>query len=213
MRRYALLALGLILLFLGAFALVESLGVELLTDPGPWMRAGRGTAAAVGLGLLVGDVLLPIPSSAVMTLNGALLGLVPGLLVSWVGGVGATLVAFAIGRRGGPWVSRLVSPAEEERAHRLFDRWGGLALLLSRPVPLLAETVAILAGTTRLSWRQAGIAACLGCLPAAALYALVGQAWRWSEAAAVWGSVIIVAGLTLSSAAFWIVGLRLERRA
>ena len=143
MTRYGLLALGLILLFLGGFALVQGLGVELLTDPEPWMREGRAAAATVGLGLLLADVLLPIPSSAVMTLNGALLGLVPGVVVSWAGGVGATLVAFAVGRHSQRWVGRRVPPEEAQRAQAFFDRWGGLAVLLSRPIPLLAETLAI----------------------------------------------------------------------
>jgi hypothetical protein len=43
------------------FLAVEALGVPLLTNPAPWLGRGGALAALVGVGLLVADVVLPVP--------------------------------------------------------------------------------------------------------------------------------------------------------
>ena len=91
-------------------------------------------------------VALPVPFSLVMVAHGALFGVAVGTtLLSVVGSTVAALVGFALGRRGGPLLTRLVPPEERVRADRLLTRWGTLAIIVTRPVPLLAETTA--------SWR------------------------------------------------------------
>ena len=76
MKRY-LLVMGVILaLFLILFLMVKALGVPFLTDPTPWMKYGGVLAAVVGVGLLIADVVLPVPSSLVMVAHGALFGVV-----------------------------------------------------------------------------------------------------------------------------------------
>lgn len=176
MRHYIVVVMALLLLFLAVFAIVESTGIPLLTDPTQQLtEAGPFLAAAIGVGLLIVDVLLPVPSSVVMVLHGAFFGALLGMLLSLVGSLGAALVGFAIGRRGGPLLNRLVPPAERRRADELLGRWGSLAVVVSRPVPLLAETVAILAGAARsVSWLRFTVAAVIGSLPAAALYGVAG---------------------------------------
>src|SRR5262245_9136493 len=112
MRRYLLIAASLIIFFTILFLIVEALGVPLLSDPTPWMKHGGIVAAVVGVGLLIADVLLPVPSSLVMVAHGALFGVVIGTLLSLLGSVGAALFGFAIGRRGGRLLERIVTPAE-----------------------------------------------------------------------------------------------------
>lgn len=203
MRRYwaiAGLVLGAMLL---AFAGVEALGVPLLRDPSAWLGRGGAPAAAIGLGLLVGDVLIPVPSSIVMTAHGALFGILPGAALSLTGSTGATLLGFAIGRAGGPLLARLVGPAEQARANHLLERWGAVAILASRPVPLLAETVAILAGASPLGWGRAAVAAMAGSLPPALVYALAG-----SVAADLGSALLVLAGVLLLTGAAWLLGRR-----
>src|SRR3954468_1580895 len=115
MKRYWIIT-GLILaFFLVLFLLVEALGVPLLTDPSPYLEDGGMFAALVGVGLLVVDVTLPVPSSLVMVAHGALFGVAVGTLLSLTGSTGAALVGFAVGRRGGPPLARLVGPEERAR--------------------------------------------------------------------------------------------------
>lgn len=193
-------------MLLALFGVVQALGVPLLTDPEPWMGEGGPVAAAVGVGLLLVDVILPVPSSFVMVAHGALFGVVGGSLLSLIGGTGATLVAFGIGRRGGRWLARHASPAERARADALIARWGALAIVVTRPVPLLAETVALMAGTSpRLSWARAAAAAVAGTIPAAVLYAVTGAtAARLDSALLMFAVVLAVAGV------FWLVGRAIQ---
>jgi uncharacterized membrane protein YdjX (TVP38/TMEM64 family) len=205
MKRYSVMVSVIFGLLLVLFLLVEVTGVPLVKDPSTWL-GGTGTLTAlVGTGLLVADVILPVPSSAVMVAHGALFGVVGGTLLSVGGSMGATLVGFSIGRRGGPLLVRLVSPEERARADHILSHWGTLAIVVTRPVPLLAETVAIMAGTSPLGWRQASLAALLGSLPPALLYALSGAtAAALTSGILVFGLVLLVAGI------FWLVGYLAE---
>ncbi|WP_219417397.1 TVP38/TMEM64 family protein [Pseudonocardia nigra] len=172
--RYLLVLLAVLVILLLAFLAAEALGVPLLTDPTPAMSAATPAAAAVGVGLLLVDVLLPVPASAVMIGHGLLFGAVAGAALSLVGGVGATLLAFLLGRHSRGLVRRLVGEREQRRADAFLARYGLLALVVTRPVPMVAETVAIAAGASTVSWRRAALAAVVGTLPAAAVYGVAG---------------------------------------
>lgn len=202
MRRYLLTGVALIVFFTILFLIVEALGVPLLSDPMPWMKHGGILAASIGVGLLIADVVLPVPSSIVMVAHGALFGVLWGTTLSLIGSVGAAVFGFAIGRRGGRLLERVVTEAERERASSILARWGTLAIIVTRPVPLLAETVAIMAGASSMSWRAIIVASIAGSLPPALLYALTGAAVaNLQNTALMFGVVLFVAAL------FWLVGM------
>ncbi len=204
-RRYWAIAVTMILAFGALFAVVEALGVRLLTDPSPWLEEGGAVAACVGVGLLLVDVLLPVPSSLVMVAHGSLFGVLLGTLLSLAGSVGAAAFAFWLGRRGGGWVHRLVGE-ERERADALLSRWGAVAIVATRPLPLLAETVAILAGTSAMGWRPLLLGALAGSLPPALLYALTGAtAASLDESWMVLGLVLLMTGI------FWLWARRITQ--
>ncbi len=183
--------------FLLLFGVVEAFGVPVLTAPGPWLDSGGTSAALVGLGLLWIDVLLPVPSSLVMVSNGALFGVVGGTALSLLGGLGAGLFAFYLGRRGGRLFDRLVPAAERAKADSLLARYGSVAIIATRPVPLLAETVGILAGASKpMSWGQVALATVVGNVPPALAYALTGaSAVNLEDSFLVFGAVLLVAGI------------------
>jgi uncharacterized membrane protein YdjX (TVP38/TMEM64 family) len=207
MRSYWIL-LGLMsALFLALFGIVEALDVPFLSDPGPWLSgSGRWGAAAVGVGLLIADVFLPVPASLIMVAHGALFGIAGGTLLSLAGGLAASAVGFAVGRRGSAALHRFVPEDERRRADALLRQWGDLAVVVTRPVPILAESVAILAGTSPLGWRRFLAASAAGTLPAALLYALTGAtAARLDSAFLMFGLVLLVAALV------WLGGRRLRK--
>lgn len=190
-------------LFMTVFIIVEMLGVPVLTDPSPWMNQGGAIAACVGVGLLIADVLLPVPSSLIMVAHGALFGVWVGTLLSLLGSVGAALFGFGIGRRGGKTLDKLVTAEERAHADMLLRRWGVLAIIVTRPVPILAETVAIVAGTSSLGWGSTAAAAFAGSVPPALLYAVTGAAVANLQ------SMTLVFGLVIAIAALiWLVGHR-----
>jgi uncharacterized membrane protein YdjX (TVP38/TMEM64 family) len=197
LRRYAWLTGAMMATFLGLFGLAEVLGLSLLRDPTPWMTS-RTSAAVIGIGLLVADVFLPVPASLVMLAHGAIFGVLGGTLVSCVGGLGAFALGFGTGRLGQAHLRRLVTPAEHARAGALLARHGLFAIVLTRPVPILAETLAILAGASPLGWGRALLAASAGLLPVAWLYALAGaSAAREVNGLWVFALVMVISG------AFW----------
>lgn len=205
MKRYLLIVAALIVCFTVVFLIVEALGVPLLSDPTPWMTHRGLLAAGVGVGLLIADVVLPVPSSLIMVAHGALFGVVQGTMLSLIGSVGAAMFGFAIGRRGGTFLERIVTSAERDRADSLLRRWGTLAVIVTRPVPVLAETVAIIAGTSSLSWRSVIFASIVGSFPSALLYALSGAAIaNFQNTVLMFGVVMVVAVL------FWLGGRLFE---
>jgi uncharacterized membrane protein YdjX (TVP38/TMEM64 family) len=202
-RRYAVLVGSLLVFFLVAFLAVEALSLPLLTDPSPWLREAGPLAAAAGVGLLLVDVFVPVPSSLVMVAHGALFGVVGGTLLSMAGGLGATLLGFLIGRRSRGVVRRIVTVGDRERAEQLLQRYGTLAIVVTRPVPMLAETTAIIAGTSGMSWRSAAVAGMAGNLVPALFYAATGAAAAsLGNQFAVFGAVLAIAGV------FWLIGRR-----
>jgi uncharacterized membrane protein YdjX (TVP38/TMEM64 family) len=132
-----------------------------------WLSANDGHSihfALAGAGLLVADVLLPIPSSIVGTMLGARLGFGAGFAAAFVGMMAGQCAAYFVSRgllrkRNGEL------PAAPTLA----------ALFLSRPVPVLAEAVALAAGAARMSWPQFLLACGAGNLLYAGALALNGS--------------------------------------
>ena len=78
-------------------------------------------------------------------------------------------------------------------------------MVVTRPVPLLAETVAIMTGASPLGWGRMALASFVGSLPPALLYALTGAAYaNFQSATLMFGAVLLVAG------SFFLVGRLLD---
>ncbi len=207
MTRYWAVAGGLAALFLTAFVVVSAFGSNVLTSPegsldGPF-------AGVLGVALLVADSVLPVASSVVMVSLGALYGPLGGIALALVGRLGCFLVGFGVGRRTGGRLLRAVPAGQRRRAEELLERRGAFAVVVTRPLPILGDTVAILAGASRMSWRTGAVAGTVGSLPEAVAYAMAGAlAASSADAAVVWGAFIVVAG------AFWLAaGRAAEQRA
>ena len=206
MVRWWSLAIAIAALLLLMFFAATTSGLA-LEDPAPLLAGARGAAAIVGVLLLIADVFLPVPSSLVMVANGALFGAVGGTLLSLVGSTASALTAFAIGRAGNHTIRRIVTPGEHERAGALLERWGVVAIAATRPVPILAETVAILAGSSPLTWRQTALAAAVGSIVPAVVYA-----WAGTHATQVASHALIFGGVLLMTGVLWWIGRRLTPR-
>ncbi|MFN2319643.1 MAG: VTT domain-containing protein [Dermatophilaceae bacterium] len=199
---------GLTVALLVAFLVVEWARVPLLVDPRPWLQTVSVVAAILGVTLLVVDAFVPVPSSVVMVALGATFGLVGGIALSVVGSVGGFAVAYAVGRRSRGSVASAVRPDDVERGAGLVRRWGVLAIVASRPIPLVAETVAISAGAFGLRPTPALAAALVGAVGPAAVFSYAG----WRGASTTDGTVIF-AVVALASVIVWVLGRRLSSSA
>ena len=111
-----------------------------------WLSGTDDDAWLFGLtggGLLALDIALPVPSSIVGTLLAARLGFWPGFLATWIGLLAGNLLGFSLARFA---ANRLRSWLP------VFPESTTLVLVfLSRPVPVVAEAMALTAGATRMS--------------------------------------------------------------
>ena len=153
---------------------------ELVQRRGTWW-------AAVGLSaLLAGDLVLPVPSSVLMTLAGALFGTWAGALISFSGAMIGALSGFYLCRRLGRKVfERMIGPQEAARVERVMEQYGVWAILLSRSVPMMTEAVSCLAGLSRLPGTTFILLAAAGTAPLCLAYAWAGS--RTGSGVQSWG--------------------------
>ena len=164
----------------------------------------KGVAGWLGIGLLVSDLVLPIPVTCVVGGLGAVLGPIQGFFYSWVGLVLAGLTGYGLARLGGQRIAdRLVSPGDQKRYRLWFDRWGSLAVVASRMLPILPEVFSILAGLYGMHFRRFLIAVAFGSLVPAISYSWLGAHMREHPGPAIWAlaSITVVA---------WLIFLRIQ---
>lgn len=208
LRRFGLVLLATMLTLLALFWLFEITGWSRLFALPQSDQVPRSVLGALGVLLLVLDVFLPVPSSLIMLAHGTWFGVALGTALSALGVTLATLLGHACGRASSGPFARLITEAELERARALFARWGSLAIVVSRPVPILAETIAIAAGASGFPRGRAALAGSLGAVPASALYAWAGA--RGLDQA----SDLALFGLVLGcSTLAWFIGRRSAARA
>jgi uncharacterized membrane protein YdjX (TVP38/TMEM64 family) len=186
--RLALLCGAVVAVLLSSFLLVQALGVTLLDDPRSALDGGGPWPGVLGVSLLVADAVLPVPSSVVMISLGAAL--------AFAGRFGMAIAGLALGRAGAPVVVKLIGRPREVHAEGLVERWGAFSIIVSRPVPLLAEAVVLAAGAARLPWRVALSAALVGSIPEAVVYGAVGAAATTAaDGALVWLAFLAIGTL------------------
>lgn len=192
------LVVGVVTAFLlTVYLLAEALKIPLLTDVSA-LSGATSVTALLGVGLLAVDALLPVPSSLVMTALGAVFGFAAGGVLAFIGSALGFVLAFWLGGRGSPLVRRLLTNEEIARADRVLQKWGILALVLTRPLPILAETTAIMAGMSKLPFARSFFAAAAGSLPACLAYA-----WAGSRARDFGATAIIFLALICLAAVAW----------
>jgi uncharacterized membrane protein YdjX (TVP38/TMEM64 family) len=138
----------------------------------------QASIAAITLAVvlfLLADIVLPIPSSFVLTTTGYALGLPLGTAVGFIGLSSASLAGYGLGRyAGGPLAQRVVGRAQLDRFAALSARHGDWLLVAFRAMPVLAEATTILAGISRMALPRFFALVSVGNLVVAFVYAWIG---------------------------------------
>ncbi|MCA9090071.1 MAG: VTT domain-containing protein [Planctomycetaceae bacterium] len=146
------------------------------------------------------DILLPVPSSAVSTFAGAKLGVIAATAASMLGMTIGACLGFLLSRWAGPSLLPWLAKSEDvDRLRQFQHRWSLWLLLITRPLPILAEACVVLLGSLRMPWNQFLPIVLLSHFVIALLYALLG-AWAATAQATTWallGSVVIPLLLTV----------------
>lgn len=197
MKRWIALFIAVLVTVIGAKLLIENtLGIDVEQAVRSWLdHAGTGSALVI-VGLLAADVFLPVPSSLVMVLSGAAFGIAKGAALALAGSVAGEWLGFELVRRYGRRMSaRLVGGDDEVRKlDRFFQRHGALAIIVTRPLPVVMEAMSVVAGLSDMS-RSVFLAASLaGTAPIVLVYAYAGAMSR--EVDSIVPAVVILIALT-----------------
>lgn len=190
MRMLAPVAI-VIAVVVGAKLLIENiLGIDTAPMVEGWIQSAGTSEALLIVTLLAVDILLPVPSSLVMIVSGAAFGVWWGSVLALSGSIAGEWLGFELARRYGARASTwLVGPTDTERLARLFSRHGAAAVAISRALPILMETLSVVAGLSGMRRRTFLAASFVGTAPIVVAYAYAGAASR--EAGSVVPAIII----------------------
>jgi len=187
---------------IGSKLLVENvLGVDLEPWARSWVTDAGPAGAATVVGLLAADVFLPIPSSLIMVLSGAAFGVWWGSVLAFVGSVGGEWLGFELVRRyGTAWASRMIGDEREmRRLNAVLTTHGAAAVAVSRALPVVMETMSVVAGVSSMRRRTFLAASALGTAPIVVVYAYAGAVSR--ETGSLVPAVVILVAI---AAAGWV---------
>jgi uncharacterized membrane protein YdjX (TVP38/TMEM64 family) len=196
MKRALLLTLAIVVVVIVSKVVVEDIaGLSLESMAEGWLaHAGAGSAVLIVM-LLVLDVFFPVPSSLVMILSGAAFGVGGGAALALVGSIAGEWLGFELVRRyGGRAATWLMGDGNLEPFERFFQRHGFAAVIVTRPLPIVMETMSLVAGLSAMP-RSAFLGASLvGTTPIVLVYAYAGAFSR--ETGSLVPAAIILTAVT-----------------
>lgn len=165
------------------------------------------TYALLSFSFLTADILLPVPSSLVMILNGEVLGFPAGAALSLVSGVLSSCIGFYLGRKSNPLLNKFFSAKDREISDRLFHRFGNMAITISKALPIISEAVSVVSGTTSVTFKNFLYYSIAGHLIVSVIYAYAGSLSSTFNSNLV-AALIIVLALFVG----WIMQFMMRRR-
>lgn len=160
-----------------------------LTGTSAWLRGAGAWGWAAGIGLLVADLLLPVPGTVVMSALGYVYGALLGGLIATTGSLLAGICGYGVGRLCGERTARkLLGDLDFERG-RILCAKGGWVIAMSRALPILPEALACTAGLVRMPFGRFVVAMLCGSMPMGFMFAGIGafghEAPMWAMLASV----------------------------
>lgn len=197
--------------FLAAVSSIDPVTRTLLASLGIMLE----TSFLVGL-VIPGDTIVLVASSAITTTGQyyAMLGMV--ILGSLIG----ESIGFFIGRRFGPqirasWLGRKLGVERWRAADNYVDRRGGIAVFLSRFLPVLHSVIPLTVGMSKMRYRQFIAWTAAACIIWTVAYVTLAAVLReryveFSErfAWAGWAFIAIVVGFVF---VMWVIKKRIAR--
>lgn len=192
-----LLTCLVILIIFGLFDNLETYFPQQLTA----LNKHHKTYALVSFVILSGDILLPVPSSIVMYLNGLVLGPFWGTLLSFI----ALLIGSIVGYLIGTFSSHILNKNSNEQAANLLEKYGPSILVLTRGIPVISESLCFVCGYNRVHFKTYLLFSAIGYLPVCLVYALFGSFGKSDSESFLWSfaASFVVSGLV------WLFGRRL----
>ena len=172
-----------------------------------WLNRYGNWAWAAAIVLLMGDILLPLPATLIMSALGYVYGTLTGGFISATGsfmaGSAGYWLCYMLGEKA---ALKLLGQKDYERGKRLSRSVGGWVVALSRWLPVFPEVIACMAGLTRMPATHFHLALLCGSLPMGFTYAYIGATGIEHP----WLAIVLSAGLP--PLIWWIVRMIFKKR-
>lgn len=182
-------------------------GMEQWIDINLKSNKSRLAFAFLSFGLLTSDIILPIPSSVIMILNGKVLGVPAGTLLSFFSGLLSSIIGFYIGSKANPYFDKMFSKKDKEVSNSLFLKFGNIAITISKALPIISEAVSFVSGTTSVSFKTFLVYSIAGHIVVSLLYACVGY-YSTSLNSNLVAAIIILSALIIG----WVIQVIARRK-
>ena len=141
-----------------------------------WIFSIKSYAWILAIGLLVADLLLPIPATPILAMLGQIYGTLWGGIIGATGSVLAGLTAYLLARFASAKIrNKIASPEELESFTDFFNKWGAAGIIASRVMPVLPEILTLLAGVAKMSFKRFMACLLLGSVSAGYFFAFAGD--------------------------------------
>jgi len=206
--RSGVIAIGILSVVLVSCARIPTL--QEANDAVLTLREYESWAWAIGIVLIWGDVVLPIPQTAVIAALGIIYGTLLGGLLGSLGLITGGLLGYVLMRTSARrYVHRFVGPQSLHKMERLFDRGGAWAIVLTRSLPYsVPEAMVFLAGLAGMPIRRFTAALTVGSVPTAFVFAAIGAGWADQPTLAL--GVSYVFSILLLPIALYVMRLRAQ---
>jgi len=132
-------------------------------------------AWAVGIGLLIADIVIPIPTTSIIAGLGIIYGPAVGAGVAILGSMLSAFIGYAIGRFLGRPIAQRFAGNRLAEGDRLILKYGGWIVAASRWLPVLPEVISVVAGAHRMPVGLFGLSALCGVVPFSLAFATLGH--------------------------------------
>src|SRR4029453_3255565 len=138
---------------------------------------------------------------------GVLVGVWRGGGVIWLGMTVGCAIGYAFGAKAAGAARRLVGEDGLTRANQIMDRHGNWALVVCRPIPVLAESSVVFAGLVRSPLRPFVWMTTLSNLGIALAYAAVGAfSMEMQSFLLIFVAALALPGLAMLGGKMWLSG-------
>lgn len=149
--------------------------------------------------ILISDIIVPIPSSIIIFTNGYVLGLPLGFINSIV----ALMLSSTIGYYLGKFTSFGLKAKSDSNVNNILNKYGILSVLLTRGIPILSESLCLVAGYHKIPLKKYLLFSFIGYIPICFIYSLFGSIGYNQNSFLISFLISLI-----MSGVFWIVGKR-----
>jgi uncharacterized membrane protein YdjX (TVP38/TMEM64 family) len=133
-------------------------------------------------------------------------GVLVGTSLVCLGALLGAVFAWELGRLGGRRLEKVVTVQERKKITRALNRWGMLFIVVTRPVPLVAEVVLLVAGAAAMSRLRVYTATVVGSVIPAVIFTYSGHL-ALDQDQALW----VLFGTISIAVMFWLIGRKWMR--